>query len=257
MTPEERSHAAGDAALPRLYTALAPYCRLVNPPEDYAQEAGFWRSAVRSRLGPGRHRVLELGVGGGSNMSHLTGDFEFTAVDAAPEMIAQARALNPGVEFHIGDMRSIRLGRRFDAVFIHDAISYLRTEDELRATFASAAAHLETGGVVVAAPDWLTETFRGPIVCTATRTDGEIELTSFEYTYDPDPADSTYESLMWYLIRRGPGPPRVEHDHHTFGLFPLATWERLIVEAGFSFERAAYEGHDDGQPGYPMVGIRR
>ena len=29
-------------------------------------------------------------------------------------------------------MRSVRLGRTFDAVFVHDAIAYMTTEDDLR-----------------------------------------------------------------------------------------------------------------------------
>jgi SAM-dependent methyltransferase len=240
-----------------MYSALATYCRLINPPEDYAQEAVNWRNIVSKRLGAGRHKILELGVGGGSNMSHLTNDFEFTAVDIAPAMIEQARALNPLVELHIGDMRTVRLGRRFDAVFIHDAISYMLTEDDLRATFGTAAAHLEDGGILVVAPDWLRETFRDPFVNTWTNTGGEIELTGIEYTYDADPSDAMYETLMWYLIRRRGGAPQVEQDRHTFGLFSLATWERLIIEAGFRLEKVTCDTHQEGQPGYLLTGVRQ
>jgi hypothetical protein len=69
----------------RLYTdEFAGYWPLMSPPEQYAREAEICRDALRRRLGPGRHDVLELGVGGGHNMSHLTGDFRFTAVDLSP-----------------------------------------------------------------------------------------------------------------------------------------------------------------------------
>lgn len=246
----------GKVPLPRMYTDFAPYWRLISAPKDYAREAVYWGDAIRGRLGPGRHRVLELGVGGGNNMSHLTSEFQFTAADISPAMLEQARKLNPGVELLVGDMRTIRLSRTFDAVLIHDAISYMLTEDDLRATFATAFVHLREGGVFVTSPDWFRETFKDPFVNTGTNTGDGVEFTSLEYTYDPDPSDTTYESLMWYLVRRDGGMPQVEQDRHTFGLFPLATWQRLMVEAGFRFEKDGYDVHDDARQSYLLVGVR-
>ena len=243
-------------SLPRLYTEFAHYWRLMSPPEEYAREARFWRDAIQDRLGPGRHRVLELGVGGGHNMSHLTGAFEFTAVDLAPVMIEQARLLNPHVEFHHGDMRTIRLGRAFDVVLIHDAISYLHTEDDLRAVLATACAHVREGGLFITSPDYLRETFRVPAIECRSRTEGRTEFTCFEYTYDPDPSDTAVETLMWYLIRQDGGPPRIEQDRHTCGLFSLADWERLIGEADMRFEKAPYPVHEDGRESWLLLGLR-
>ena len=56
-------------------------------------------------------------------------------------------------------MRSVRLGRTFDAVFVHDAIAYMTTEDDLRAVFATAFEHTRPGGVALFVPDAVTETF--------------------------------------------------------------------------------------------------
>jgi hypothetical protein len=38
----------------------------------------------------------------------------------------------------------------------------------------------------------------------------------------------------YIIVARGPGADhvRVVHDRHTLGVFPRATWERLIREAG-------------------------
>jgi SAM-dependent methyltransferase len=239
--------------LPRMYTEFAPYWTLITAPEDYEEEARHWREALRVKLGPGRHCLLELGVGGGNNLSYLTGEFDAVAVDLSPEMLEQAKLPNPGVEFHVGDMRTVRLGRTFDAVIIHDAISYMRTEDDLRATFATARAHLRKGGVFITAPDWFRESFTDPDVSSGTNTDGKVSFTQIEYTYDPDPSDTTIESLMWYVIRDADGL-RVEQDVHILGLFPLATWERLITEAGFEFERIPYDVHENGREAWLLVG---
>ena len=86
----------------RMYNDLAYLWPIISPPEDYAEEAGYWRRAIRETLGEGRHQVLELGVGGGHNLSHLTADFQATAVDVSPRMLEISRRLNPDVEHHSG-----------------------------------------------------------------------------------------------------------------------------------------------------------
>ena len=116
-----------------LYNELAYLWPAISPPEDYTEEAVHWRKAIRAKLGEGRHRLLELGVGGGHNLSHLTAEFDAAAVDISPKMLELSQHLNPTVEHHLGDMRTFRLpGQVFDAVLIHDAISYMLTEDDLR-----------------------------------------------------------------------------------------------------------------------------
>ena len=52
----------------RLYGDLAYLWPLVSPVEDYAAEARCWQDVLRSKLGPGRHCLLELGAGGGHHL---------------------------------------------------------------------------------------------------------------------------------------------------------------------------------------------
>ena len=89
-----------------LYNELAYLWPAISPPEDYAVEAEDWRNALREYLGPGRHWLLELGVGGGHNLSHLTAEFDAVACDISPKMLDLSRQLHPTVEHHLGDMRS-------------------------------------------------------------------------------------------------------------------------------------------------------
>ena len=238
---------------PRMYGDLAYLWPLVSAPEDYADEARHWRETLREHLGPGRHRILELGVGGGNNLSHLTADFDATAVDLSEGMLAQSRRLNPGVEHHVGDMRTVRLGTRFRAVIVHDAISYLTSEDDVRATFATARAHLEPGGILVCAPDHYRETFGGTTVeVHGPRGPGDA-FTLVEYVHDPDPADTTVEVIYVFLLKRG-GRVEVVEDRHVGGLFPLATWLRLLEEAGFTASRRPYPVHHDRRDAWLLVG---
>jgi len=237
----------------RMYGDLAYLWPLISPPENYAEEAEDWREALRSKLGPGRHEILEMGVGGGHNLSHLAKDFQATAVDLSEGMLEHSKKLNPGVEHHVGDMRTVRLGKKFKAVIIHDAISYMLTEEDLRATFATARAHLEPGGVFITAPDVFRETYRQPHVETTTRSDGKTELTYLEFGYDPDPEDTIVEGIMIYLIREG-GELRIEHDRHVTGLFPLQTWVDLMEEAGFVVEQVRSKKADDPRQPVLLVG---
>ncbi len=239
----------------RMYYELAHLWTLISAPEEYAAEAAYWRDALRDKLGPGRHHILELGVGGGNNLSHLTGEFDATAIDISKEMLSNSVSLNPGVEHQVGDMRSVRLGRTFDAVIIHDAISYMLTEHDLSQTFATARAHLGEGGVFITAPDWYLETFPATTSVSSTikRRNG-AELCFVELLHDPDPSDMTVESVFLYMFKEA-GDVRVEEDRHTTGLFPLRTWLSLIAEASFSVEQRPYPVHEDGHEAYLLVGV--
>jgi trans-aconitate methyltransferase len=243
--------------LPRMYTEFAQYCQLMNPREDYATEAPQWSAVLRRHLGPGRHEILELGTGGGNQLSYWADEFKAVAVDLSAEMIEQARRIcPPDVEFHVGDMRTIHLGRTFKAVLISDAIDYITSQEDLLATFATAAAHLEPGGVLVTCPDYYHETFRGPISSCGTNSQGSIHFTNIEYIHDPDPADTTIDVLNWYLLLES-GKLRIEQDRHVYGLFPLATWTTLMQQAGFAVEKVSFDAGDPGHEMYLLVGVLR
>jgi len=231
----------------RMYHDLAPWWPLISPPEDYAAVAEILRSAFRDSLRPGRHSLLDLGVGGGNHLSHLTSDFDAVGVDLSDEMLAHSRELNPTVEHHVGDMRSIRLDRKFDAVLIHDAVTCMCTEADLRAAFATAGAHLKPGGVLVMCPDWFRETFPDEFVSHKTHRRGDTSLTYIEYVHDPDPTDTMVEMIMFFMIREQ-GRLRIEQDRHTLGMFPKSTWLELTAQAGFDVETRpsveAYNGEE-------------
>ena len=240
-----------------LYDKLAYLWPVISPPEDYALEAVHWRQALRQRLGPGRHQLLELGVGGGHNLSHLTADFGAAAVDISPKMLELSRRLNPSVEHYLGDMRTFRLpGRTFDAVLIHDAICYMRTEDDLRAAFATAKVHLRPGGLFLVAPDLVRDTFRpGMSLRWSTQRDG-VEIITEETVYDENPADTLVESQFTYTITEN-GASRVERDIHVTGIFPIATWMSLLEETGFTADRIPLPGDGDDCGEHLFCGVLR
>ena len=214
----------------------------------------FFGDVIREELGVGRHKLLELGVGGGHNLSHLIAEFDCTAVDLSPDMLALSKGLNPGVEHHVGDMRDIRLGKIFDAVLVHDAASYLLSEQDLAETFATAAAHLRPGGLLMVAPDWVQETFPDGWVYNWDRQQGDIEVNIQEVMVDPDPSDTQVESTYTYNIKKG-GETTVEVDTHITGLFPIQTWSGLMGQAGFTVEVRALPPNEGGYGSWLFIGV--
>lgn len=238
---------------PRLYSDLASWFHLLTAPEEYAEEAATYARMLRAAAPGPLETVLELGSGGGNNASHMKADFRMTLTDVSPGMLALSRTINPALEHIEGDMRTLRLGREFDAVFVHDAVCYMTTEADLAAAMATAFAHTRPGGVALFAPDFVAETYQpvtdhgghdGP--------DGR-GLRYLEWCYDPDPTDTTYITDFAYLLREAEGTVRVEQDRHIDGLFPRATWLRLLSEAGFGAVRVLPLEHSEVEPGMTEI----
>ncbi len=248
-----------DLSSGRLYGDLAWLMPFITPPDEYAAEAAHWRTVLRDHLGPGRHSLLELGAGSGHNLSHLARDFDATASDLSASMLEQCRRLNPGVPTLVGDMRHLRLGRTFDAILIHDAISHMLTEADLLAAFrtaATAAAHLAPGGILITSPDRYRETFTSPESGTSSHSDGTRTVTYFEYARDPDPAGTTLDVFLTYWIEDANGL-HIEHDRLQVGIFPRATWRRLLEKAGFNAQLRSFPLAALPRPYELWVGTRR
>lgn len=219
----------------------------MSSPDDYAEEAAFYQTALLDACAAPPTSLLELGSGGGNNASHLKRRFTMTLVDRSPGMLAVSEALNPECRHVEGDMRGVRLGRQFDAVFIHDAISYMTTEADLRRAIETAFVHCKPGGAALFAPDHLRETFKASTDCGGH--DGNARgLRYLEWSWDPDPNDTTCTTHYAYLLREADGSVHVEHDQVEEGLFPRADWLRLVAEAGFEPSVVPFD-HSDLEPG--------
>ncbi len=220
------------AALP-MYGELAAWWPLLSAPADYAEEAAFFLDALRE-AGDGRvETLLELGSGGGNNASHMKAHVHATLVDLAPGMLDVSRALNPECKHIQGDMRAVRLGTTFDAVFLHDAVSYLTCEQDVRAAVETAFLHTRPGGVALFCPDYIRETFAEDTEHGGHDADGR-GLRYLAWTWDPDPSDTTYTVDYAYLLRDADGTVRTLRDRHVEGLFRRTEWMAWLAEAGFA-----------------------
>lgn len=231
----------------RFYDDLATWWPLISPPEDYAVEADEV-AALLSRADVPVRDVLELGSGGGHNAVHLRSRFTMTLVDLAEPMLAVSRRLNPGCDHVRGDMRTVRLGRSFDAVLVHDAIDYMTTEADLRLAMATAFAHCRPGGVALFTPDATRETFEPGTDCGGSDAADGRGIRYLEWTTDVDPTDTSVQTEYAFVLRESDGTVTVTHETHHTGLFPRATWVRLLGEVGFGPERVVERNAEERAP---------
>ena len=225
-------HQTASSQAPRLYRDLADWYPLLTPVEDYAEEAALYRRLFDAHCRRPPRNLLELGSGGGHNASYLKAALACTLVDLEPAMLELSSRLNPECEHVRGDMRSVRLGRVFDCVLVHDAVSYMTTRTDLAGAMATAFEHTAPGGAAIFQPDFVVETFEPGVEAGGSDAGGRA-LRCLEWRWVPNPADNFYLTDMAYLLRDRDGTVEVVHDRHMMGLFTRSVWLEMIAAAGF------------------------
>jgi SAM-dependent methyltransferase len=216
-----------------MYQELADWFHLLTAPAEYADEAAFILATLQEHVDGPLETLLELGSGGGNTASHLKASLRLTLTDVAEPMLELSRQLNPACEHLIGDMRTLRLGRTFDAVMIHDAVMYMTSHEDLRAALQTAALHLRPGGAAIILPDVVRETFVPETEHGGHDGDGRA-LRYLSWSYDPDPGDTTFVTDFALLLREGADDVQLRYDRHVEGLFAEAEWLALLAAAGLA-----------------------
>ena len=131
----------------------------------------------------------------------------------------------------------------------------MATESDLCQAIETAFVHCAHGGAALFAPDHVRENFR-PSTDHGGHDGPGRALRYLEWTWDPDPSDTSYVVDYAYLLRTSDGTARVEHDRHIEGLFSRADWIRLLTAAGFDAHVVAFE-HSELEPGQHEVFVAR
>jgi SAM-dependent methyltransferase len=225
----------------RVYTDLAEWWPLISPPQEYAEEGDRLASVFATAAIPVRE-VLDLGSGGGHVAAHLKHRMTLTLVDQSEPMLAVSRRLNPECEHAAGDMRTVRLGRQFDGVLVHDAVDYMTSQADLRQVIETAFAHCRPGGMAVFVPDHTAETFRESDGHGGGWDSSGRQASFTEHDWDPDPGDDWIQADYEFVLRDADGTVRVVHETHHLGAFGKNAWLGLLTEAGFDAEAGSRRG---------------
>jgi SAM-dependent methyltransferase len=138
------------------FGAYSSYYDLLYRDKDYAGEATYISRLVSEHSSGKAFSLLELGCGTGMHACLLAGqglvvhgvDASQSMLTAAGARVAANAALTKRVSFQRGDVRSIRTGSRYDAVAsLFHVVSYQTADEDLNAIIATAAEHLNQGGV--------------------------------------------------------------------------------------------------------------
>lgn len=218
-----------------MYHEFAEWFHLLTPPEEYAEEAAFYFELVENALGGKPKSWLELGSGGGNNASHYKARVQGEVVlsDRSPEMLALSKTINPELEHVLSDMLDLRLERTFDVVFVHDAASYLTSEDEVRRLAETAAAHCRVRGITLMCPDHTAENLVFESDHGGHDGPHGRSMRYLEWTF-PGPAGSVFYYVDYAFVLHEEGKDsRVVLDRHTCGALPGETWLGALRDAGF------------------------
>ncbi len=226
----------------RAYNDLAWTEDWLADPADYEKETAAYVKLIAKHAAHPTETMLHLGSGAGGMDRFFKRRFKVTGVDLSSGMLVKARVAHPDIEYIEGDMRSVRLGRKFDVVAIPDSIDYMATLDDLNKAIRTAALHLNPEGILLVAGK-TAETFQNNNFVYTGEKDG-IHITLFENNHIAPRIPDTYEALLVYLIRRQ-GGLEIHTDRHVLGLFPQSDWEDVIRENGLTMSQSTLDGAYD------------
>ncbi|MBU1040872.1 MAG: class I SAM-dependent methyltransferase [Proteobacteria bacterium] len=138
-----------------IFQDYSNYYDLLYNGKDYPGEARYVHGLVQAQR-PGAATLLDLGCGTGGHAFPLaelgyevTGvDFSAVSLELAKAKLLAAPERQKTVSFRFGDVRSLRLGQRFDVVAaLFHVLSYQTATEDLQAMLATARSHLAPGGI--------------------------------------------------------------------------------------------------------------
>lgn len=225
-----------------VFDVYARYYDLLYRQKDYPAEAAYVDSLLRRYGAPGR-RLLELGCGTGRHASELAAlGYTIHGIDRSETMLVEAAsraradaACGSRMTFSAGDVRTVRIGRAFDAVIsLFHVVSYQPVNDDLRAMFDTARAHLDDGGLFVFdcwyGPGVLTDP---PVVRAKRMSDALIEVTRIA---EPvvDTTASTVEVQYDLFVRdRSSGVVTEVKESHLMRYLFVPELQLLLGVSGF------------------------
>jgi ubiquinone/menaquinone biosynthesis C-methylase UbiE len=125
--------------------------------KDYAAEAYKLHEFIQKYKRTDGNTLLDMACGTGTHAGFLSQYYQVTGADLNSRMLKVARKKHPEIKFVEGDMRSLKLGRKFDVITcLFSAIGYMKTKADLRLTLRSMSRHLLPGGVLLVEP-WFSE----------------------------------------------------------------------------------------------------
>ena len=136
----------------KVFDSYAAYYDLLYRDKDYKLEVDYILKLLKKyKVNSGN--ILELGSGTGKHAMHLANfDFNVHGIDLSKSMVDIANSQNKlkNTSFEVGDVRTYRINKLFDAVIsLFHVASYQSSNSDLKNMFLTAATHLNPGGILI------------------------------------------------------------------------------------------------------------
>ena len=241
-----------------VFSGYSRYYDLLYRDKDYAGEARYVANLIRRHV-PEALTVVEMGCGTGAHARELAAlGLSVYGVDRSGGMLQLADAkfdsvapeIRARLRFTEGDVRSVRLGEKGDAVIsLFHVMSYQTSNSDLSAAFATAREHLRAGGVFIFdcwyAPAVLAE---GPAVTVKRLVDEAINVTR---TAEPtmNAAGNTVDVKYTVVVEdRNTGEVETLRETHRMRYLFHPEVEELLAANGMALV-TSFEWMTDRAPG--------
>ena len=227
-----------------VFDSTGRFYNLLYGDKEYEQEAVY----LRRLIGKDCQSVLELGSGSGIHAEYLARDGIYvTGVERSVAMLEQAERRSQELEscfpkprFVQGDVRSARFGKQFDAVIsVFHVFSYQIADEDVAATFTTAAEHLAPGGLL------LFDAWYGPAVLSQKPSvrvkrvgDDQFAVTRVAEPELIDTLNAVDVRYELFIRELKTGKLSWLSEEHRMRYFFLPELQKFGSEAGFSLERA-------------------
>ena len=198
--------------------------------KDYPAEAAELHRIIQD-ASPAAQNLLDVACGTGAHLVEMQRWYAVEGVDLSPAMLAVARTRLPGIPLHEGDMRTLDLGKTFDAVTcLFSSIGYMTDPAGMRAAIARLAAHVAPGGVLIVdgwvRPDRWLDNFRPDSPDVAS--DDEVTVVRLSYSRRDG---SITELEMHHLVQTDDG---IEYfmEPHRLRLTETGEYVSAVTDAG-------------------------
>jgi ubiquinone/menaquinone biosynthesis C-methylase UbiE len=109
-----------------MFTKSAVYYDKIYAFKDYEGEVRVLKDIIGRELRSGGDRLLDIGCGTGKHLQGLKREYRCEGLDVNPDLLEIAKARNPELTFHLGDMMALDLGRPYDVILcLFGSIGYL------------------------------------------------------------------------------------------------------------------------------------
>lgn len=225
-----------------VFEAYSQYYDLLYRDKDYAAEADYLGKLIE-RERPGSRTLLDLGCGTGRHDILLSErGLDVTGVDMSTDMLKIANAerskrlvsssANQPPKFIHGDLRTVRLGERFDVVVsLFHVMSYQASNEDLLAALSTLREHARPGGLV------LFDAWYGPAVLhqgPSVRVK-RLESDGCDVTRVAEPllrANENAVDVNYQILVRDPATQRTEELRETHRMRYLFVPEVRLLLAG-------------------------